>query len=77
MAAGRLRELQQTLGQARQRLGALADRLTRLRLRVDSGAGRPPGAVERDLPFGGAESGAIEDRELTFQAVDIDQDKMP
>jgi len=58
---------------ARERLGALAERLARARARLDgsappkpvSAAGAPP------PPFGGVEGRPIDDLELTFRAVDV------
>ena len=58
---------------ARERLGALADRLARARARLDgSGVPRPLSpAGSQPAPFGGADSRPIDDLELTFRAVDV------
>lgn len=57
---------------ARERLGALADRLARARARLDgSGVPRPmPSAGSQPAPFGGVDARPIDDLELTFRAVD-------
>jgi hypothetical protein len=81
----RLLELQRALASAGDRLGALAERVTRLRglelaVAVDhDGAGHgaghdaslPPSAGT-PLPFGGLDARPIDDLELTFEAVDVD-----
>ena len=58
---------------ARERLSALADRLARVRARLEgSSEVRPvvlPGAPPP--PFGGADARPIDDLELTFRAVDV------
>jgi len=58
---------------ARERLGALAERLARVRARFDgSGVPRPLSpAGSQPAPFGGADGRPIDDLELTFRAVDV------
>ncbi len=58
---------------ARERLGALAERLARVRARLDgSGVPRPLSpAGSQPAPFGGADGRPIDDLELTFRAVDV------
>ena len=60
---------------ARERLGALAERLARARARLGgSGIVKPAGAPP-PAPFGGADARPIDDLELTFRAVDVSQDQ--
>ena len=71
-------DLQRALAGCRERLGALADRLSRLnRLkREGAAAGASPSshADGASLPFGGADARPIDDLELTFRAVEADAD---
>ena len=75
----RLIELQHALAGVRERLGALAERLARVKQRygqpAPAGSGLTAAAVVRSSPpFGGADARPIDDVELTFRAVDIDAD---
>jgi hypothetical protein len=71
-------DLQRALARCRERLGALAERLSRLS-RLHRAAGAAPAATPgyaagTPLPFGGADARPIDDLELTFRAVDADVD---
>jgi hypothetical protein len=62
---------------ARERLGALAERLARARGRLGGSAVAKPAATPGapPPPFGGVEGRPIDDLELTFRAVDVGQDQ--
>lgn len=66
-------DLREAVIAARERLGALAERLARARSRLDgSGVPRPLSAAgSQPAPFGGADGRPIDDLELTFRAVDV------
>ena len=66
-------ELREAVIAARERLGALAERLARARARIDGSAvPKPVAAVGAPPPpFGGADGRPIDDLELTFRAVDV------
>lgn len=66
-------DLREAVIAARERLGALAERLARVRARLDgSGVPRPLSAAgSQPAPFGGADGRPIDDLELTFRAVDV------
>jgi hypothetical protein len=66
-------DLREAMIAARERLGALAERLARARARLDgSGVPRPLSAAgSQPAPFGGADGRPIDDLELTFRAVDV------
>jgi hypothetical protein len=81
------RELQRALSAARERLGALADRLARSRVAFAPDAAPTTTPASREPPpappFGGSDARPIDDLELTFSAVDAgigvgssDQDKV-
>ena len=63
--------LRDAVAAARERLGALAERLARVRSRLDGPATAQPAAASAPPPpFGGADARPIDDLELTFRAVD-------
>ena len=66
-------DLREAVIAARERLGALAERLARVRARLDgSGVPKPLSpAGSQPAPFGGADGRPIDDLELTFRAVDV------
>ncbi len=68
--------LREAVTAARERLGALAERLARARARLGGGtAAKPAAALDAPPPpFGGADARPIDDLELTFRAVDVGQD---
>ena len=68
-------ELREAVAAARERIGALAERLARARVRLNATAAvKPAPADAPPPPFGGADARPIDDLELTFRAVDVGAD---
>jgi hypothetical protein len=68
-------ELRDAIAAARERIGALAERLARARVRLNAtSAVKPPAVPGPPPPFGGADARPIDDLELTFRAVDVGAD---
>ena len=65
-------ELRDAVAAARERIGALVERLARARLRLSAtGPVKPAPLPGPPPPFGGADARPIDDLELTFRAVDL------